>query len=184
MRRAGQDAMRRVGQDAMLQFAVLVVFWGAANAIICIPGLCAYVKQVPLKCTGSIVKGGGFCGCVDICAKAEGEVCQARYENGIIPVGSCDTGLFCKEEHIGVYGAGTCVKDTLKRSAMTKCERMAYVQMMTMRNWPSKWTPACDADGNFTPLQCNFSGFCFCVNSTTGDIQTGMIHGHVDCPPD
>ncbi|XP_071105014.1 saxiphilin-like isoform X2 [Haliotis cracherodii] len=165
----------------MICFAVFVVFWGAANAIVCIPELCEGVKQVPLNCAGSVIKGGGFCGCSDVCAKMEGETCQARYMHGIIPAGSCDTGLVCKEGQMMAFGAGTCVKATSKRSTKTKCQQMRMSAMITMIVYASKWTPNCDADGNFTPQQCDFSGHCFCVDAM-GVMQGSKVLGKVDCP--
>ncbi|XP_067656019.1 venom protein 302-like [Haliotis asinina] len=164
----------------MLRFAVLVVVYGAANAIVCVPELCSQVKQTPLNCAGSVIKGGGFCGCSDACAKVEGEACQATYMHGIIPQGSCDKGLVCQKDQMAIFGAGICVKDTSKRSTKTKCQQMRMASLITMVIYADKWTPTCDTDGNFTPQQCDFSGHCFCVDSM-GVMQGNKVLGKVDC---
>lgn len=41
----------------------------ASEALVCTPELCGMIKAAPLQCKGSIIKGGGFCGCTDACAK-------------------------------------------------------------------------------------------------------------------
>ncbi|XP_046368042.2 uncharacterized protein LOC124143203 isoform X1 [Haliotis rufescens] len=169
----------------MICFAVFVVFLGAANAIVCIPELCEGVKQVPLNCAGSVIKGGGFCSCTDVCAKVEGETCQATLMFGSPSIGQCDAGLQCKAGDNGImnfFGRGTCVNTTkTKRSTKTKCQQMRMSAMITMIVYASKWTPDCDADGNFTPQQCDFSGHCFCVDAM-GVMQGSKVLGKVDCP--
>ncbi|XP_046551920.1 nidogen-2-like [Haliotis rubra] len=163
----------------MLRFSVLVVFWGAANAGVCLPELCAQVKQAPLNCAGSVIKGGGFCGCTDVCAKMEGDSCYPTYSHGVMPAELCDTDLVCRKPH--TFGAGTCVKDSPKRSTKTKCQQMMMASLMTMIVYDGKWTPTCDADGNFTPMQCDFSGHCFCVDSM-GVMHGSKVLGKVNCP--
>lgn len=54
---------------------IVLIFgcFAASKALVCTPELCGMIKAAPLQCKGSIIKGGGFCGCTDACAK----VCSA-----------------------------------------------------------------------------------------------------------
>ncbi|XP_067655753.1 uncharacterized protein [Haliotis asinina] len=176
----------------MIRIAVFLSAAVTVGAIVCTPDICDGVEKTPLTCPGSVIEGGGFCGCTDSCAKVEGDLCEkSPLLLGPLSHDECDTGLVCDSvgsSLLALLGKGKCVRDTQRKRFVldgteTECERMSYVQQMTMRYWPSKWTPACDDDGNFTPMQCDASGSCFCVNAT-GGIQTARIPGHVDCPPD
>lgn len=50
---------------------IVLIFgcFAASKALVCTPELCGMIKAAPLQCKGSIIKGGGFCGCTDACAK-------------------------------------------------------------------------------------------------------------------
>lgn len=50
---------------------IVLIFgcFAASEALVCTPELCGMIKAAPLQCKGSIIKGGGFCGCTDACAK-------------------------------------------------------------------------------------------------------------------
>ena len=53
-----------------MKLLILIVGCVAVSeAIVCTPQLCGMVKSAPLQCKGSVIKGGGFCGCTDACAK-------------------------------------------------------------------------------------------------------------------
>lgn len=53
----------------MMLFVLILGYFAVGEALVCTPQLCEMVKNTPLQCKGSIVKGGGFCGCTDSCAK-------------------------------------------------------------------------------------------------------------------
>ena len=55
----------------MLKTVICLMFVGYTTAIVCTPQLCESIQQnaKPLECKGAVVKGGGFCGCGDACAK-------------------------------------------------------------------------------------------------------------------
>merc|ERR1712136_486085 len=93
----------------MLRAAVVLCLMGLSSAIVCTPELCEGVTQPLLSCQGGIIKQGGFCGCTDVCAKVEGEHCQAELTFGLsVSAGTCDSGLHCvREEHLA-SGMGVC----------------------------------------------------------------------------
>lgn len=47
---------------------ILSVLVAGSWAIVCTPEMCAGVEQEKLNCQGEVIKGGGFCGCSDVCA--------------------------------------------------------------------------------------------------------------------
>lgn len=167
------------------------------SALVCTPMLCEEMTEQPvLNCQGGIIKGGGFCGCTDACAKVEGEVCQAVFHHGIIPAGTCDLGLRCQQQDQTAFGRGVCVKtepdvdlglhrvaverEVVKRER-TLCEERRLAGLMTMVIWAGKWIAKCDADGNFLPEQCDVSGHCFCVSQDGTVIAGTKVQGPADC---
>lgn len=179
----------------MLALLVVATLVGTSAAIVCTPLLCEGASQPVLHCPGGTIKGGGFCGCTDACAKVEGQVCQAEYVHSMLPAGTCDLGLYCQKLENMVFGRGVCVQNRpavdlgLHRQLVvretvphrTKCEQMRITAMITMVIWAGKWTPKCDAEGNFLPQQCDVSGHCFCVTSDGAVIDGTKVLGPAAC---
>ncbi|XP_060084426.1 insulin-like growth factor-binding protein 2 [Ylistrum balloti] len=168
---------------------VLVASLGYASAIVCTPELCKGVdRETPLNCAGSIIRNGGFCGCSDVCAKVEGEACQATYMFGIIPAGRCDDGLECVHdttEHSRL-GVGSCQRKqdsvrSFEGHAQTTCEQMRAVQQISFVIYSGQWMAKCDAMGNFEPEQCDNENKCFCVDQKSGHLLSERQLGHVAC---
>nr|KAG5691956.1 hypothetical protein BaRGS_011347 [Batillaria attramentaria] len=127
---------------------VLALTSPLASAIVCLPEMCESVTQHLLDCKGGIIKNGGFCGCTDVCAKVklmEGEICQAEHMFGMIPQGTCDSGLHCQKQDHMAFGTGLCVKSPpdvdlmpthpAKRqlaAGKTRCEQMRLSSMISM----------------------------------------------------
>ncbi|VDI83982.1 Hypothetical predicted protein, partial [Mytilus galloprovincialis] len=167
----------------MLPLILICTIFSVGRALVCTPELCKNAVQEPLNCKGSIIKNGGFCGCYDVCAKQEGEECQAHYSFGMIPAGKCDSGMVCTApiEATGhpmmLLGRGQCVKTDqadLRRAipdTLSACQQMRRVRMISMVVWQGWWMPKCDVNGDFMDQQCDNMKRCFCVDSKTGDVD-------------
>ncbi|XP_071105012.1 uncharacterized protein [Haliotis cracherodii] len=173
----------------MIRLAAFLTAVVTAGAYVCTPDMCVGIEKASLTCPGSVIKGGGFCGCTDSCAKVEGDACtKSPFLQGIIPYDHCDSGLECQSANDGmweVFGKGKCLKVTKSKrfvlSGITTCERMKIKAMTSQVTYSDKWTPKCDASGAFEPMQCDVAGRCFCVNSG-GQIQGSRVDGKVTCP--
>ncbi|KAK7099527.1 uncharacterized protein [Littorina saxatilis] len=176
--------------------AALSLLAGLSSAIVCLPEMCDSVKQPLLDCQGGVVKNGGFCGCTDVCAKIEGEDCQAEFMFGMIPSGQCDQGLHCVKQEHRAFGVGTCAQSHpdvdlgvihhgVKREAgkvQTRCEQMRLSSMIIMVVYKGQWFPKCDTEGNFLPMQCDNTQHCFCVDKLMGTVQEGTkVLGAANC---
>lgn len=62
----GQDP---VFDTTVMRLAAFLTAVVTAGAYVCTPDMCVGVEQANLTCPGSVIKGGGFCGCTDTCAK-------------------------------------------------------------------------------------------------------------------
>ncbi|KAK3580812.1 hypothetical protein CHS0354_025157 [Potamilus streckersoni] len=182
-----------------------LVFFAAAsfavgNAIVCTTELCQLMGvQTEIHCKGSIIRGGGFCGCSDACAKVEGEICQhgPSFFRGMPPAGTCDTGLVCNRPDPGTDGAntlrldlGVCVRDETSTDktaravspARSLCQQMRIHTLISMVVYRGQWTPLCDADGLFMPMQCDNTNHCFCVDVHTGKVdESTKVLGEAVC---
>merc|ERR1712179_366858 len=155
------------GYTLLFVFAILAV----GQSMVCFKGICDHLpKRIASPCKGSTIKNGGFCGCYDVCAKQEGEECQARIIRGRIPLGTCDKDLTCQPQPHMMIGVGKCAKAidntsvTKRETNRTMCEQKRIVAMISMIVYPGQWFPKCDADGLFEPEQCDNQGMCFCVD--------------------
>ncbi|XP_046551911.1 uncharacterized protein LOC124261618 [Haliotis rubra] len=172
----------------MIRLAAFLAAVVTAGAIVCTPDMCDGVEKTPLTCPGSVIEGGGFCGCTDTCAKVEGDLCQkSSLLTGPLPHDQCDTGLVCDSvgsAFLDFFGKGKCVKDTQSKRFLlddiTACEKMKIAKA-SQPTYSDNWTPKCDADGAFEPMQCDLAGRCFCVDSA-GQIQGSRVQGKVTCP--
>uniref|UniRef100_K1RFK3 Thyroglobulin type-1 domain-containing protein n=1 Tax=Magallana gigas TaxID=29159 RepID=K1RFK3_MAGGI len=210
---------------------IVLIFgcFAASKALVCTPELCGMIKAAPLQCKGSIIKGGGFCGCTDACAKQVGESCDlpsGPHFLGMLPSGPCDDGLecispvtenhsvmrlgkgvcskprqrhcFCVTSHNGeviqsskVLGSADCSSHSPARRDLTQCQQMYQLRMISFVIYQGMWTPKCDAEGKFEPVQCdntgkfplNESNHCFCVTEITGTVVKGskVPHTKPDC---
>lgn len=175
---------------------IVLIFgcFAASKALVCTPELCGMIKAAPLQCKGSIIKGGGFCGCTDACAKQVGESCDlpsGPHFFGMLPSGPCDDGLECispvTENHsVMRLGKGVCSKPRQTRKtrsqSYTPCQIMYRQRSISMVVWQGWWLPKCDAEGNFEGEQCDNTGHCFCVTSHNGEvIQSSKVLGSADC---
>ncbi|KAL3856152.1 hypothetical protein ACJMK2_010940 [Sinanodonta woodiana] len=182
-----------------------LVFFAAASfavghAIVCTTELCQLMGvQSEIHCKGSIIKGGGFCGCSDACAKVEGEICQhgPSIFHGMPPAGTCDTGLVCRRPNPGTDGTstlrldlGVCVRDEAATdktaravsSVRSLCEQNRIRAMISMVVYRGKWIPLCDAEGLFMPMQCDNTHHCFCVDAHTGKVdESTKVLGEAVC---
>jgi len=174
----------------MLRVLALSCLLGASMAMVCLPEMCDNVKQPLLDCKGGVVKGGGFCGCTDVCAMTEGEPCQATLMFGMVPKGQCDEGLQCVQTAGRALGMGTCVKPQVRRQLTvdaggnhqkTKCEQMKLTSMISMVVYKGQWFAKCDALGNFLPMQCDNTRHCFCVDQEGVKQEDTYVLGNAKC---
>ncbi|GFO01800.1 cystine knot toxin [Plakobranchus ocellatus] len=166
-------------------------------AIVCPPNVCDNVQQQPLDCKGGVIKGGGFCGCTDICAKVHGEDCQITSFLGIPNTAVCDEGLTCIPFLLEGSATGhKCVDSSLvgedgetplfvSRRGMrcsTPCQRKSLLCTFSMVVYEGQWFAKCDSLGNFHPEQCDNTGHCFCVDRLSGEIQEdSKVLGSANC---
>ncbi|KAL4224145.1 hypothetical protein ACF0H5_017598 [Mactra antiquata] len=166
----------------------LAAVWIGCEAMVCFHGICDHLpKRIPDKCTGSVIKNGGICGCYDTCAKQEGEQCEAELIRGRPPLGKCDNGLVCKHQPHMFIGAGECVKvnasnNSVRSTEHTVCQQKRIQSMIVMIVYQGQWFPRCDPEGKFYPQQCNNIGECFCVDVQTGVIdESTRVQGTANC---
>ncbi|XP_045173530.2 uncharacterized protein LOC123535064 [Mercenaria mercenaria] len=169
----------------------LVLACIGAEAMVCFKGICDKLpERGPLNCEGSVIKNGGFCRCFDVCAKQEGETCEAEFIRGRPQLGTCDKGLTCKAQEHMIIGAGKCVKsedsnETVQkpeRSTRTLCEQRRISSMISMVVYRGQWFPKCDTQGLFVAEQCDNIGQCFCVDVHTGVVdETTKVLGSANC---
>ncbi|KAK3101780.1 hypothetical protein FSP39_006284 [Pinctada imbricata] len=174
----------------MISVILLSLVVGTNAFIVCTPELCQNAIQEPLDCPGKEIRGGGFCGCTDVCPKKEGEDCTLSSRLpflGMPRSPPCDAGLECRSELTGMrLGMGSCQKVTkTKRETLTRCQQMHRVRQISFVIWQGMWDPKCDADGNFQPKQCDNIGQCFCVTQHMGTVLEKSKHkvtdAYVDC---
>ncbi|XP_064603922.1 uncharacterized protein LOC135469254 [Liolophura sinensis] len=168
----------------LLGLAVVLVALRVSKAIVCTPMLCEGVEQEPLNCAGSVIKGGGFCGCTDICAKQEGESCG--HMDLTVSFGKCEGGLSCVPQHNMMIGMGVCKSASRRviREAVNKksCKTDRMHKLMMMIVYQGQWIPQCEADDSYSRQQCNNIGQCFCVDTQTGEVDKGTFReGKADC---
>ncbi|XP_067655754.1 thyroglobulin-like [Haliotis asinina] len=172
----------------MISVAVFLAAFVTVGAIVCTPDMCDGVEKTPLTCPGSVIEGGGFCGCTDSCAKVEGDLCE-KSPLLLWPLShdECDTGLVCDSvgsSLLALLGKGKCVRDTQRKrfvlDDVTACQKMKIVKA-SQPTYSDKWIPKCDVNGAFESMQCDLAGRCFCVNSA-GQIQGSRVQGKVTCP--
>ncbi|XP_061169694.1 nidogen-2-like [Saccostrea echinata] len=178
----------------MWLLVLILGYISVSEAIVCTPQLCENIKIAPLQCKGSIIKGGGFCGCTDACAKQEGESCDLPSRPhlfGMIPSAPCDDGLECtspiSENHsIMRLGKGVCSTSRKSRKTRsqtyTPCQQMYMQRSISMVIWNGWYLPKCDGEGNFEAEQCDNTGHCFCVTPHKGQtIENTKVLGSADC---
>lgn len=182
----------------MLRYILsLCVLAKLSLAIVCPPNFCDSVQQPLLDCRGGIIKGGGFCGCTDICARVHGEDCQVDTFLGIPNTAQCDEGLTCTPFLLEGSATGhKCINNSLlgedgtsnlfvsRRglNCQTTCQRKSLMCTISMVVYEGQWFAKCDLEGNFHPEQCDNTGHCFCVNTLTGEIQEGSkVLGSANC---
>ncbi|KAH9494789.1 hypothetical protein Btru_020618 [Bulinus truncatus] len=176
----------------MFGLLILASAIGLASSIVCPKDYCKNVKQPVLNCKGGTIKHAGFCGCIDICAKVEGESCRTWHFRGVPNTEICDEGLVCQTdtEGIGAFG-GKCVRKG-KKPESTKARRQSHCQTLCQRKslmctismivYQGQWFAKCDQNGDFLPEQCDNTNHCFCVDTTSGAIIDGTkVLGSANC---
>lgn len=163
----------------------LLLLWLAvagANAIVCLPNMCATVRCAAVTAEtcvgGTIVPNGGFCGCCDACVHvlSEGQQCFDMLLLGVPPTSRCAEGLYCDP------ATSTCKSLSAKRQVLvqsqTCAQRLAEIQQAQTNGLPlvGQFVPRCDPDGSYSARQCHGSS-CYCVDPYGNKIQD--YHGQI-----
>ncbi|XP_067930819.1 uncharacterized protein [Watersipora subatra] len=172
----------------LTQSLLVLLFAAGSHAIVCTPMLCENVEQPELNCQGEVIKGGGFCGCTDVCAGVDGEACELPVKPALALLGvsrspRCSDGYECVKAQSDsdlsfmplLSSKGVCrpkVVPTTRR-AYTQCEQTRMLRMISFAIWKGQWTPKCFTDGRFQPKQCDNTGACFCVTPEDGEVIVG-----------
>lgn len=72
---------------------------------------------------------------------------------------------FCVTSHNGeviqsskVLGSADCSSHSPARRDLTQCQQMYQLRMISFVIYQGMWTPKCDAEGKFEPVQCDNTG--------------------------
>ncbi|KAH3890757.1 uncharacterized protein LOC127867309 [Dreissena polymorpha] len=158
----------------------------SSQSMVCFQGICDNIQKPVEHCKGTTIKNGGFCGCYDVCAKQEGDECDAEAVRDRLPLGKCDVGLTCQAQSNMMFGSGKCVKNTKQaaRETHTVCQQRRMQSMISMVVYRGQWFPKCDEEGLFMPEQCDNTGMCFCVDIHSGAVhQETKVQGSANCMP-
>ena len=117
---------------------------------------------------------GNSCG-EDVCGKPKWQASTCA--------GECVKGCFCEKGFIR-DGLGMCISndECKKYLDSSECEKQLIAANPYAIGMAGGFTPSCERDGHFSPVQCHGStGYCWCVEQDGTEIPGSRIRGEPVC---